>query len=126
MSMIKIKMNTKALNKLTKATEDAIRATAFKMLGEKIDAQEIPFNEGTLQNVLTDVDDSAASKGIVKISSKGPYAIRLYYNPQYDFSHEKNTNAKGEWWEDFISGKNANRPKMIFAHYYKKYSGLGK
>jgi|SRR5690625_784733 len=28
-----------------------------------------------------------------------PYARRLYYNPQYNFSTDKNPNARGLWWE---------------------------
>lgn len=124
MANVRIKMFNQVLDNLTKATEDAMRATAFKLLGEKIKAQEIPFNQGTLQNVYTDVDDAAAKKGIISISSKGPYAMRLYYNPQYNFSKTKNKNAKGEWWEDVLTGKNKDRPHKIFAYYYKKYSGV--
>ncbi|XLP25991.1 minor capsid protein (plasmid) [Bacillus toyonensis] len=28
-----------------------------------------------------------------------PYARRLYYNPQYNFSHDVNVNAQGLWFE---------------------------
>lgn len=28
-----------------------------------------------------------------------PYARRLYYNPQYNFSKDKNPNAQGLWFE---------------------------
>ncbi|MGH0601145.1 minor capsid protein [Bacillus mycoides] len=28
-----------------------------------------------------------------------PYARRLYYNPQYNFSHDVNANAQGLWFE---------------------------
>lgn len=28
-----------------------------------------------------------------------PYARRLYYNPQYNFSKDKNPNAQGKWFE---------------------------
>lgn len=33
------------------------------------------------------------------IEWKTPYARRLYYNPQYDFSHDVNPNAQGLWFE---------------------------
>lgn len=91
---ITVDMNKVALNKLKAAQIIACKKTAMKMLAEKIDAQEIPMNEGTLQNVLTDVDDSAANNGLVQIVSQGPYAARLYYNPQFNFNHEFNVNAK--------------------------------
>lgn len=33
------------------------------------------------------------------ITWQTPYARRLYYNPQYDFSTDKNPNAGGLWFE---------------------------
>ena len=116
-------MNKKGLKKLKDAQVIACKKTAMKMLAEKIDAQEIPMNEGTLQNVLTDVDDSAANVGLIQIVSEGPYAARLYYNPQYNFNQEFNTHAKGEWWEDFLSGKNKDKPKQLYEYFYKKAAG---
>lgn len=116
-------MNNKGTKALKKAQIIALKKTAMKMLAEKINAQEIPMNEGTLQNVLTDVDDLGAKNGHVAIVSQGPYAQRLYYNPQYNFNHEFNTNAKGEWWEDYLTGKNKSRPKKLYEYFYKKESG---
>lgn len=29
-----------------------------------------------------------------------PYAKRLYYNPQFNFSKDKNPNARGKWFEE--------------------------
>ena len=123
MAKITVEMNKQGLKKITEAQIKAARLTATKMLAEKIDDQEIPLNEGTLQNVLTDVDDSAAKKGLIQIVSEGPYAARLYFNPQYDFNHEFNANAKGEWWEDYISGKKKDRPAELFAYFMKKSAG---
>lgn len=120
---VTVVMNKAGLKKLKEAQILACKKTAMKMLAEKIDAQEIPMNEGTLQNVLTDVDDHAASKGIVQIVSQGPYAQRLYYNPQYNFNQEFNTQAKGEWWEDFLTGKNQDRPAKLYEYFYKKAAG---
>lgn len=34
-----------------------------------------------------------------------PYARRLYYNPQYNFSKDKNPNARGLWFESAKSDK---------------------
>lgn len=116
-------MNPKGLKALKKAQVIAIKKTAMKMLQEKVDMQEIPMNEGTLQNVKTDVDDRAAERGNVQIVSQGPYAARLYYNPQYNFNQEFNTNAKGEWWEDFLTGKNKDRPEKLYGYFYKQASG---
>ena len=120
---VTVDMNKKGLKTLKKAQIIAVKKTAMKMLAEKIEAQEIPLNEGTLQNVLTDVDDSAAKSGKVQIVSQGPYAARLYYNPQYNFNQEFNTNAKGEWWEDFLTGKNKKKKKKLYEYFYKKSAG---
>lgn len=120
---VTVKMNNKGLKKLKNAQIIACKKTAMKMLAEKIDAQEIPMNEGTLQNVLTDVNDSAARSGLVQIVSEGPYAARLYYNPQYNFNQEFNKNAKGEWWEDFLTGKNKDRPAKLYEYFYKQSAG---
>ena len=120
---VTVKMNIKGLKKIKEAQIIACKKTAMKMLAEKIEAQEIPMDEGTLQNVMTDVDDSAAKNGVVQIVSQGPYAARLYYNPQYNFNQTFNTNAKGEWWEDFLTGKNKNRPAKLYEYFYKKAAG---
>lgn len=120
---VTVKMDKKGLKALKNSQIIAIKKTAMKMLAEKIDAQEIPFNEGTLQNVLTDVDDHAAKSGVVQIVSQGPYAARLYYNPQYNFNQEFNAHAKGEWWEDFLTGKNKERPQKLYEYFLKKSSG---
>ncbi len=117
---VKVQMDNAKLSKIKKSTIIACKKTAMKMLSDKIDAQEIPMNEGTLQNVLTDVDDSAANKGTISIVSSGPYAARLYYNPQYDFNQEFNSNAKGEWWEDYLTGKNKDKPHELFSYFLKK------
>src|SRR5690554_6475695 len=37
--------------------------------------------------------------GSGKVMWDGPYARRLYYNPQYNFSKDKNPNAGGLWFE---------------------------
>ena len=123
MAGFKFKVNTGALRKLTNAQIKALEATGEKMLAEKIDAQEIPFDEGTLQNVQSGVNKDSLNKGQLEIYHDTPYAARLYYNPQYDFNQEFNPNAKGEWWEDYISGKNKDRPKKLYEHYLKKFGG---
>lgn len=54
-----------------------------------------PEDIGMLQgSALTSSD---IGKG--KIVWNTPYARRLYYNPQYNFSTDKNPNAGGLWFE---------------------------
>lgn len=115
--------NMGAIKKLTALQIKALEATGEKMLSEKIDAQEIPFDEGTLQNVQSRVDKASLNKGQIKIVHDTPYAARLYFNPQYNFNQTFNTNAKGEWWEDYITGANKDRPQALFAHYLRRFGG---
>lgn len=41
----------------------------------------------------------ASPVGEGKVIWNTPYARRLYYNPQYNFSKDKNMNARGYWFE---------------------------
>lgn len=117
------KPNFGSIKKLTALQIKALEATGEKMLAEKIDAQEIPFNEGTLQNVQSGVDKAGLNQGKIQIYHDTPYAARLYFHPEYNFNQEFNSNAKGEWWEDYLTGKNKDRPTQLYQHYLKKFGG---
>ena len=119
----KIRLNHSALKKIDNATKMALEATGEKLLAEKIQAQEIPFLEGTLQNVQTRIDRSALDQGQLFIIHDTPYANRLYFHPEYNFTTTFNVNAKGEWWEDVLTGDKVKRPHDLFKHYLKKYGG---
>lgn len=123
MDGFKFKVNTAAVKQITNVAIKALEATGEKMLSEKIEAQEIPFAEGTLQNMQSGVDKASLNNGELQIYHDTPYASRLYYHPEFNFNQEFNTNAKGEWWEDYISGKNKDRPHKLYEHYLKKYGG---
>lgn len=113
-------MNNKAIRTLTEAHAVAVSQTASQMLSEVRNEQVIPFDTGNLQNESSFVDDSQAWEGLVKIVHDTPYARRLYYNPQYTFNTSKNPNARGEWWENWLTGDKKDRPKIIFKQLYVK------
>ena len=123
MASFKFKLYPSAIKKLTDVQIKALEATGQKMLDEKKDAQQIPFDEGTLQNVSSGVDQAKLREGEIKIYHETPYAGKLYYHPEYNFNQQFNTNAQGEWWEDYLTGKNKDRPKKLFAHYLKRFGG---
>lgn len=58
-------------------------------------------------NYYVPMDESFLAKSALIHSSVGkgrlvwqtPYAKKLYYNPQYNFSEDKNPNAQGLWFE---------------------------
>lgn len=55
----------------------------------------IPKHTGDLES--SGVRASQIGKGIVAWDQ--PYARKLYYNPQYNFSKDANPNAQGLWFE---------------------------
>lgn len=121
---IKVFMNHSKVKKITEAQIRAAEKTAGKMRTLIIQDQVIPFRSGDLQNILTDVDMGMAKRDLVSIVHDGPYARRLYYNPQYHFYKEKNVNAKGEWWKEYIDGSKKDFARKTFKFYYKKEAGL--
>ncbi|MBP1971582.1 hypothetical protein J2Z83_003733 [Virgibacillus natechei] len=55
----------------------------------------IPEHQGYLRD--SGVIHSKIGEGELRWSE--PYARRLYYNPQYDFSTDRNPQARGMWYE---------------------------
>lgn len=51
------------------------------------------------------------------------YAKRLYYNPQYNFSKDKNPNAQGLWFEVAKANKKDDWLKGARRDYKKYFSG---
>ncbi|WP_277630397.1 minor capsid protein [Atopococcus tabaci] len=55
----------------------------------------IPMDEGTLADSVF----LASQFGRGKVIWDVPYARRLYWNPNYNFSRDRNPNAQGLWLE---------------------------
>jgi hypothetical protein len=112
-----------AKKKLDEATYKSVAQVAEQLRSDIIELQYIPFDEGTLQNVQTDIDMQELKLGNVKIVHDTVYANRLYFHPEYKFSKDQNVNARGRWWEPFITGDLADRPHKLFAHFLKQNGG---
>lgn len=56
----------------------------------------IPKDTGELER--SSIRFSRPGEGHIEWNT--PYARRLYYNPQYNFSHDVNPNASGLWFEE--------------------------
>jgi hypothetical protein len=54
-----------------------------------------PEDKGDLQSSA--VRESRIGEGELVWAT--PYARRLYYNPQFNFSKDRNPNARGKWFE---------------------------
>lgn len=68
------------------------------------DAQVVPRDTGRLQGEAMFVDSSESAAGYIDLVHEGPYARRLYYHPEYNFSKKENPNAKGKWMVDWLPG----------------------
>lgn len=120
-----VKLNMGAIRKLTKASIQALEQTAEAVHTDLVQSQTIPFDEGTMQNTQTFVDYSDSSEGRVSIVSSTPYARRLYYHPEYDFSTKENPNAGGKWLEPYMpGGKKQNFAPNTFKQNLKRLGGL--
>ena len=114
-----------ALRDIDRAAAMALEKTAEAVHAEVVQAQVIPFRMGHLQNDSTFVDTSHSSQGYVEIVSSTPYARRLYFHPEYDFSQDKNPNAGAHWFDPWMDGgENADFVLDTFAKFLKQGAGL--
>ena len=119
-----IKLNTSKLDFLDKQQYISLAETADALLTEIKDEQVMPFRTGNLQNDSTFVDDNKRMEGRVSIVSTTPYARRLYFHPEYNFNRGNNAHAGGKWFEPYVSGDKADRPKEIYKELFKRNGGL--
>lgn len=111
------------VKKLSDAQLKAMRMTAEQMIHEIVTEAVIPFDEGTLQNISTQVDEKDLKKGIISIKHDTPYARRLYFHPEYNFNQTFNRHAKGEWWQEWLDGRKKSRPSKLYRQFYRRCTG---
>lgn len=121
----KVTLYTEKLAQIDAAAQRALELTAEIIHGQVVQAQVMPFKTGHLQNESTFVDRSAAAEGHVDIVSSTPYARRLYYHPEYNFSKEENPNAGAGWFDKWADGGDQNeKVQQTFAALLKREAGL--
>lgn len=122
---VKVTIFAEKLERLDAAAQRALEKTAEVIHGEIIQAQVMPFQTGHLQNESTFVDTSMSSEGHVDIVSSTPYARRLYYHPEYNFSKEENPNAGAEWFAPWAEGgEHEDMAAVTFAALFAREAGL--
>lgn len=102
MANLNIKINPAATKAIEKDLVDVLFLTCEALHTEVKGAKVMPFRDGTMQNESTRVEQISDTK--VRLVTSTPYAQRLYYHPEYNFSKASNPNAKGRWLEDWITG----------------------
>ena len=119
-----VKMNFPKLQQLTRAQVQALEQTAEALHMNVVQAQVFPFDTGHLQEDSTFVDCSESSQGKVSIISRTTYPRRLHFHPEYHFQKTENPNARGEWYEDWISGKKSEYCQKAYKQIYRRIAGL--
>lgn len=112
------------INRLKKAQIQALEQTGEFLHTEIIQAQVVPFRDGTLQGEAFSVDYSDSGSGRVSLTHSTPYARRLYFHPEYNFNKSTNPNARGKWMDDWADGSKTEDIKKAYAAFYKKLSGV--
>lgn len=99
-----VTINQVAISRLTSLAKAALEQTAEALHTEVVQAQVVPRDTGNLQGEAMSIDKSRSSNGKVSIVHSAPYARRLYYHPEYNFSREENIAAGGKWFEHWQKG----------------------
>ena len=119
-----VKIYKSKIKLLTDAQIKALEKTGEALHNEVVQAQVMPRDTGNLQNTNTFVDYSDSKNGSVSIVSSTPYARRLYFHPEYNFSTVENPNAQGKWFEPWISGPEKDFCKKAYGIFYKQLGGV--
>lgn len=77
----------------------------------------IPMDTHNLE--MSGVRSTEVGSGLVTWDT--PYARRLYYNPQYDFSKDQNPNAQGLWFEQAKATRRTEWEKAAQAEFDKNF-----
>lgn len=121
----KIKLNMGVINQLDSNAKRALKGTTDALLTEIKNSQVMPFDTGNLQNESTFADYSQLEQGVTSIISSTPYARRLYFHPEYNFSREENIAAGGLWLIPWLEGgTRQNFCSQTFAKIYKGLTGV--
>lgn len=118
----KIKLNMPVVKQLDKAKQQALEQTGDALLTQVKNTQVMPFDTGNLQNENT---CAQSWNGTVKIVSSTPYARRLYFHPEYNFSRKENIAAGGKWFSPWLEGgTRQNFCSRAFVRFYRKEAGF--
>lgn len=121
----RVKLNFGALKQLDRTAQTALEQTTDALLTEVKNAEVMPFDTGNLQNENTFADYSSSANGVTSIVSNTPYARRLYFHPEFNFSRKEHIAAGGEWLTPWLKGgTRENFCVETFAKIYRRLNGL--
>lgn len=114
-----VKIYKPKIQQISQSAITALEKTGEAVHTDLVNSGTMPRDTGNLQNQSTFVDYSQSNRGTVSIISSTPYARRLYYHPEYQFSQLENPNAGGKWYEPYIKGSKKNFAPNAFKHFMK-------
>lgn len=114
---VKVKINHKNLAAIENIAEQALIETADAIKTDIQQSETMPFDTGTLQKDSTFVDSSQAKDFKVTIEFDQPYARRMYFHPEYNFTREHNKAAGAEWCEPYLNGAKKDFAQSEFEKY---------
>ena len=117
-----ITFNTKVtLNNLQGKAQMATKAAQMQLDNDVLKDSNyyVPKDSGNLEQ--SSVRASLIGQGLLYWDT--PYARRLYYNPQYNFSKDRNSNAQGLWFEAAKASKKDGWLENIRKEYRKYFNG---
>lgn len=120
---VTVKMNDRMILLLSKAQKQAALLTMEALKRDIEKSEVVPRDVGKLEESVS-VNTSLFNKGALKIEYNTPYARRLYYHPEYNFSHDENANAQGAWLESYISGEKKDYAKDVYKKVFKSITGV--
>lgn len=122
---IQINLDMAAIARLSEAIEPAMQLTMDALRGDVIAAQVMPFDQGDMQNNQTHTEVTRSGDAVIgELVTDAPQARRLYHHPEYNYQTVNNPNARGLWYEPWISGERSGFAGETFAAAYKREAGL--
>ena len=116
---VTVELNMANINAIERQIQRSIKKTADQIKKDVQQAETMPLKSGQLQNRSTHVDTSEIADHTAYVVSDTPYARRLYFHPEYNFSTEENKNAGGKWFEPYISGEKKDYAQKVFTQFMR-------
>lgn len=113
-------LNHKILTQIDDIAKKALYETAEAIRLNIQQNETMPYDTGNLQDRSTFVDKSQLDDFKVNIVSDTPYARRLYFHPEYNFSRRENRHAGGKWFDPYIEGSKKDYPQRMFEKYLSR------
>lgn len=118
--MLKLSMNMD-LPSLQGKQKDAKRAAQMQLDQDVLKSSNYFIPSDTLELMRSSIRFSEIGSG--ELIWNTPYARRLYYNPQYNFSTDTNPNARGLWFEEGKAVDKDDWIQNISDEYAKFFNG---